>query len=189
MSVASIGNAWGRTHARLQQVALGLFERQGFEHTTVAQIAEAAGVAEMTFFRHFAVKHGVLFHDPYDDIIVGAVREQPLGLAPLARAVAGFRQAWRLVPEPETDLVRRRVRIVAMTPSLRGEMWRTNAVTEAVVADQLIDDGTDPVRAKVAASAVLAALTAALFEWSLREETHLGDYIEVALDVLEGRRG
>ncbi|MEO6628180.1 MAG: helix-turn-helix domain-containing protein [Aquihabitans sp.] len=170
-------------------MALDLFERQGFEQTTVAQIAEATGVSEMTFFRHFAVKHGVLFDDPYDDIIVGAVRDQPLDSPPLARAVAGFRQAWRWVPEPETDLVRRRTRIVAMTPSLRGEMWQTNAVAEALIADQLIDDGTDPVQAKVAASAVLAALTAALLEWSLHDETHLGDHIEMALDVLEGRRG
>ena len=41
-----------RTRARLTQAALDLFERQGFEDTTVAQIVAAADVTEMTFYRH-----------------------------------------------------------------------------------------------------------------------------------------
>lgn len=183
------GSSWDRTHVRIQEVALTLFERHGFEDTTVAQIAEDAGVSEMTVFRHFASKHGVLFDDPYDDIIVGAVREQPRGLAPLVRAVAGVRDSWRMVPEPETDLVRRRVRIVATTTELRGEMSRNNAVTEALISDQLATDGADPVHAKIASAAVLAGVTAALFEWSLQDQAPLGDCIEVALNVLDGRDG
>lgn len=181
--------AWTCTHGRIQEVALELFEMYGFASTTVARIAASAGVSEMTFFRHFATKHGVLFDDPYDDVITGAVGEQPRRSAPLGRAVEGLRQAWRMVPEPETDVVRRRVRIVAATPALRGEMSRNNTVTEGLVADQLTHDGADPVQARIAAAAVVAAVTAALFEWSLHEGTPLGDYIEVALGVLDGRSG
>jgi AcrR family transcriptional regulator len=44
----------------------------GFEAVTVAQIAGGSGVSEMTFFRHFATKHGVLFDDPYDEVIAAA---------------------------------------------------------------------------------------------------------------------
>jgi AcrR family transcriptional regulator len=170
-------------------VALELFERQGFESTTVAQIAATAEVSEMTFFRHFATKHGALFDDPYDAAIAAAVGEQPRSLSTLARAASGFRDAWRMVPEPETDLVRRRVKIVATTPTLRGEMSRMNAVTEALVAEQLASDGADPVHARIAAAAILAALTAALFDWSVQEQSPLGDFIEVALSVVEGRDG
>jgi AcrR family transcriptional regulator len=181
--------SWNRTHARIQQVALELFEASGFEAVTVAQIAQRAGVSEMTLFRHFDTKHGVLFDDPYDDVIANAVGQQPCELAPLRRVVAGFRQAWAMVPEPETDIVRRRVRIVATTSTLRGEMSRNNAITEALVADQLASDGADPVHAKIAAAAVLAAITAALFEWSVQQETLLGDSIGLALDVLDGCDG
>lgn len=170
-------------------MALELFESHGYEATTIAQIAKGAGVSEMTLFRHFASKHGVLFDDPYDDVIAVAIGAQPSGLAPLVRAVAGFRQAWRMVPEPETDLVRRRVRVVASTPTLRAEMSRNNTVTEALVAGQLSSDAADPIRARIAAAVVIAAVTAALFEWSLQEGTSLGDCIEVALDVLDGRDG
>ena len=51
------------TKARLQASALDLFHRDGFEATSVAQIAEAAGVTERTFFRYFPSKEAVLFQD------------------------------------------------------------------------------------------------------------------------------
>ncbi|MEO6570882.1 MAG: TetR/AcrR family transcriptional regulator [Ilumatobacteraceae bacterium] len=181
--------SWNRTHVLIQEVALDLFETHGFDATTVAQIANHAGVSGMTLFRHFTTKHGVLFDDPYDDVIADAVGEQPRGVPPLDRAVAGFRHAWQTVPEPETELVRRRVRLIASTSTLRGEMSRNNAVTEALIADQLSSDGANPVHAKIAAAALLAAVTAAMFEWSLQERTALGDYIEVALSVLDGCDG
>jgi len=50
-------------------------------------------------------------------------------------------------------------------------------------------DGADPLAAKVATAAVLAALTVALFDWSLRDESALGDAITAALDIVEGPRG
>lgn len=178
-----------RTHQRLLHAGLQLFERKGFESTTVAEVAAAAGVSEMTFFRHFATKHGLLFDDPYDDAIADAVGVQPPGLDPLRRAAAGLRAAWAQVPEPEGDVVRRRVRVVASTPSLRGEMVRSNAETERLVAERLIIDGVEPLRAKVAAAALLAAVTAALFEWSLSDDVGLGDAIEQALATLEGKDG
>jgi AcrR family transcriptional regulator len=46
---------------RLQVAALELFAERGFEQTTVAEIANRAGLAERTFFRHFADKREVLF--------------------------------------------------------------------------------------------------------------------------------
>jgi AcrR family transcriptional regulator len=51
------------TKARLQASALELFHRDGFEATSVAQIAGEAGVTERTFFRYFPSKEAVLFQD------------------------------------------------------------------------------------------------------------------------------
>ncbi len=177
---------WERTHLKLLHAGLELFERKGFEATTVAEIAAAAGVTEMTYYRHFATKSGVLFEDPYDAVIADAVGAQSTRLPPTHRAVAGLRQAWAQVPEPEDELIRRRVRVVANTASLRGEMVRVNAETERLIAEQLIDDGADPLPAKVAAAALLAAVTAALFEWSDRDDIGLGQAIELALQTVEG---
>ena len=185
MAADSTPGPWQRTHLRLLHAGLELFERNGFEATTVAEIAAAAGVTEMTYYRHFATKHGVLFEDPYDAVIADAVGGQSTGLPPMPRAIAGLREAWAQVPEPEGDLVRRRVRVVAATPSLRGEMVGANAETERLIARQLIKDGAEPLRAKVAAAALLAAVTAALFEWSDRDDISLGEAIELALQTVE----
>jgi AcrR family transcriptional regulator len=86
-----------RTRARIVDVALDLFERNGYEVTTTAQIAADAGVTPMTFFRHFPTKAAVVVSDPYDPLIADAVAAQPAGLTPLERTRRGM-----LVAHPET---------------------------------------------------------------------------------------
>lgn len=177
-----------RTRARLLECGLDLFERQGFEATTVTQIAKAAGVTEMTFFRHFAAKDRLVVDDPYDPLIADAVAAQPRSLPPLARAAAGVRAAWGRLPQPESETVRRRVRIAATTPTLRAAIAANNAETERILVDQLVADGAEPRAAGVAAAAVLAGITAALLEWAQRDDVSLAEAVEAALETLEGRR-
>ena len=175
-----------RTLAALIEAGLDLFERNGYEQTTVAEIARAAGVTEMTFFRHFPAKEHLLLDDPYDPELIAAIREQPITDPPFLRAARGLRAAWRSLPEPETPIIRRRVRIVAQTPSLRGAMWRSTGNTERAIVEQLIADGTAPETARVAAASVLAALVAGLYSWADDPDNgSLADAIEHALDVIE----
>ncbi len=178
-----------RTRARLEQAALDLFERQGFEQTTVAQIADAAGVAQMTFFRHFTAKSRVLFDDPYDPVIADAVAVQPSALDPITRAVRAIRAAWARLPDRDEAVVRRKVRIVAQTPSLAGELASNNAATEASIADALVEDGVDVLSARVAAAATMAAITAAMLEWATHDDVALGEALLVAFVTLERRDG
>ena len=176
-----------RTLAALVEAGLDLFERQGYESTTVAEIARAAGVTEMTFFRYFPAKEHLLLDDPYDPVLIAAIGEQPRTDAPFRRALRGVRAAWRALPEPETPVIRRRVRIAAQTPSLRGAMWRSTGNTERAIVAQLVSDGAAPEVARVAAASVLAALVAGLFSWAEDEKQTLADAIERALDVIEVR--
>ncbi len=177
-----------QTRARLQLVALELFERQGFEVTTIGQIAAAAGVTQMTFFRHFSSKEGVVVDDPYDPVVGAAVSATPRTLAPLRRVTAGIRAGWAQLPEPENELVRRRIRVAAASPALRAAAAAGNERTEALIVAALVDDGVDPIAAKVSAAATLAALTAALFAWATASDRGLAQTVNEALDVLEGKR-
>ncbi|BDZ55240.1 hypothetical protein GCM10025870_23130 [Agromyces marinus] len=144
-------------------------------------------MTEMTFFRYFPAKEHLLLDDPYDPQLSAAVADQPRDLPPFLRAARGIREAWRALPEPETPIIRRRVRIIARTPALRGAMWRTTGNTERALAGQLVADGASPEVARVAAASVLAALVAGLYLWADDERVTLADAIERALDVIETR--
>lgn len=53
----------------LQDHAIRLFGQRGFDNVTVEEVARAAGVSHMTFFRHFPTKESVVLDDPYDPVI------------------------------------------------------------------------------------------------------------------------
>src|ERR1700691_5570886 len=77
---------------RLEQVSMELFAERGFEQTTVAEIAERAGLTERTFFRYFADKREVLFGgaDEVKGLLVGAVAGAPESALPLDAVGAGL---------------------------------------------------------------------------------------------------
>ena len=72
-----------KTRAAIQRHALRLFREQGYEATTVEQIAAAAEVSPSTFFRYFPTKEDVVFYDPFDTILIAAFEAQPPELTPM----------------------------------------------------------------------------------------------------------
>src|SRR2546421_10298622 len=94
MSAADITmmGAMGRweptARGRLEQAAMELYGGQGFEQTTVAEIAERAGLTERTFFRYFADKREVLFSGAEElrELLVSGVAGAPDSAAPLGAA-------------------------------------------------------------------------------------------------------
>lgn len=174
-----------RTRQRLADAALDLFEAHGYTQTTTAQIAAAAGVSEMTLFRHYPSKDRLLLDDPYDPVIAAAVATQPRRLPTLARVTSGIREAWHAMPEPE-EATRRRLRIAAGTPGLAGAIRVNTQATETAITHALTVDGTDPTIARIAAAAALGALMESLTAWAAADDDRsLGDAVRLALDVLD----
>ena len=66
-----------KTRAAIQEHALRLFREQGYDATTVEQIAEAAEVSPSTFFRYFPTKEDVVAYDAWDPLVLEAWRSQP----------------------------------------------------------------------------------------------------------------
>ena len=83
------------TKALLQEQAMALFIRHGFDETTVAQIAGAAQVSQMTFFRYFPTKEAVVFDDPYDPVIADLIAAQNPKVPALERVRLGLRPRGR----------------------------------------------------------------------------------------------
>jgi len=176
-----------RTRALLQAAALRLFSEQGYDATTVEQIAREAGVSHMTFFRHFATKDAVVLEDDFDPAIAAAVAAAPTGLPPLRRVCAGLRAALTHVDLPGQEEVRLRVRIAAGHPVLRAGTYAATEATQEAIAEVLVADGVSPFEARVASAAALAALTVALLEWCLSDQNDpMSSRLSAALDVLDG---
>src|SRR3954453_2817845 len=81
--------------ARLAQAAMELFAEAGYEETTVARIAERAGLTERTFFRHFADKREVLFagSSELEALFVDTVAAAPESAGPMQAVAAALEQA------------------------------------------------------------------------------------------------
>src|SRR6266436_5091052 len=98
MTVTDINYDWGMVRwepdarGRLEQAAFALYAEHGFENTTVADIAQRAGLTERTFFRHFADKREVLFGGAaaLQETLVSAVAAAPASAAPIDAVAAGL---------------------------------------------------------------------------------------------------
>ncbi|MBP2334803.1 AcrR family transcriptional regulator [Saccharothrix coeruleofusca] len=156
-----------RTRRAIQEHALRLFLDQGYEQTTVEQIAAAAGVSHMTFFRYFPTKEAVVEDDDYDPLIADLIRARPTGESPLEALRAALRTGLDAVLDTDRDAVYTRTRLIVTTPALRARQWHNTAATGDLLAAALADRAGRPVdlRLRVIAAAATAALTTALTSW------------------------
>ncbi|TCP55007.1 TetR family transcriptional regulator [Tamaricihabitans halophyticus] len=182
---------WQQTHEALRRAALELFLEQGYDATPTAQIADLAGVTEMTLFRHFGTKEALLLEDPYDPLMAEAVRTRPPGESSMRALAEGIRQQWHQLDPESTAALCAVLRVVAETSALRGALERGSATTVTALADALVIRGAAADEARVAATAVIAGLSTALLEWAqaTREpagQVSLTDVVDRALSVLGG---
>jgi AcrR family transcriptional regulator len=80
---------------RLERAALELYLKRGFERTSVAEIAERAGLTERTFFRHYADKREVLFagSSALQDLLVDTVARAPEPATPMGAVATALEAA------------------------------------------------------------------------------------------------
>jgi len=172
MSVAVITyhRAVGRwepdARGRLAKAAMALYAEQGFEQTTVAEIAKQAGLTERTFFRHFADKREVLFYglDMARDLLVRAVADAPASATPMDAVGAAF-QALAVMLQENPERVRLRDTIVSANAELRERELIKLAALASAVAGALRDRGVPEPAASLAAETGVAAFKVAFARW------------------------
>lgn len=131
----------------LASAAWDLFAKKGYEATTVAEIAGAAGVSRRTFFRYYASKEDVLVEtsDELAEEMLAAVARRPRDEPPMVtiqRALIPVLES-RLLTRPERS--RAIIRLLRESPSLRRAMLDRHARMEERLADELADRlGADP---------------------------------------------
>jgi AcrR family transcriptional regulator len=172
----------------IQHEALRLFLSKGYETTTVEEIAAAAGVSHMTFFRYFPRKEDVVLADEYDSLIVELLAARPAGEPAIETIRHALKEGLSRVYAADRDALLARTRLILSTPALRARLWEQQAATERLIAHALDDRPSrdrDDLRLRVVTSACLSAVTTAVVMWAESDGTDdLPDLIEQALTTL-----
>ena len=171
---------------RLEQAALELYGERGFEQTTVAEIAERAGLTERTFFRHYADKREVLFGGagPLKELLVSAVADAPASATPMDAIAAALEAAGAALQE-RRELARRRNRIIAANAELRERQLIKLASWAEALADALRERGVADPAARLTAEVAMAVLSVAFERWvGEKNRRSLPELVRESLDEL-----
>lgn len=169
----------------LVEAALTLFEAQGFEATTVEQIAAAAEVSRRTFFRYFPCKEAVVFADEEARLAAFRAFLAEPGPAPVARVRRACLAAAAAFAADREVLVRRR-RVLEASPALLAYDHEQDLAWEAAIAEVLRDGArTDAAkrRAEVWAGAIMGAVRATLRAWYAGGAK--GDLVRIGAEALD----
>jgi len=143
-----------------------LYAEQGFEQTTVAEIAARAGLTERTFFRHYADKREVLFYgtEMMQHLLVEAVAAAPASATAMDAVGAAFQAAGAMLQENQ-ERARLRDAIVSANAELRERELIKLAALASAVAGALRDRGIPEPAASLAAETGVAVFKVAFARW------------------------
>jgi AcrR family transcriptional regulator len=177
---------------RLETAALDLFVENGYEETTVAQIADRAGLNRATFFRHFADKREVLFGG--EDVLAGLFGDAIRAAAPDAALTECLRAALEaagpaMTPQQRVKAAQRRQVAAANTELQERALLKDARIARAVTA-ALRERGTDELTARLAAEVCMLAFAVAFRRWMEADgDEPFPSFAIAALSDLRARAG
>jgi len=163
-----------------------LFAERGYEQTTVAEIAERAGLTARTFFRYFSDKREVVFagSDVLAERLIAALDTAPAEVSPLAAVAASLDVVAELIGS-DHDHSRRRQAVIAANTELQERELIKLAGWSRTLADGLRRRGVEEPAASLAAQAGVAAFLVAFDRWlNGPGEASLADTVRDSFDEL-----
>ncbi|WP_406383567.1 TetR/AcrR family transcriptional regulator [Streptomyces sp. NBC_01618] len=179
-----------RTRIAIRRATYRLISEQGYEATTIEQIADAAEVSPSTVFRYFATKEDIVLTDEYDPVMETELRNRPADEPPLVSLRLIMTEALTAFLAGDEEELRQRTRLMVEVPAVRARVAETMSDTAKVLARTLADRSgrsPDDLEVRVFVAAVLGALREVTLYWG--EHGQEGDLIALvhqALDRLEG---
>ena len=175
-----------KTRKAIQENAFRLFAEQGYEATTVEQIAEAAEVSPSTFFRYFPSKEEVVLQDDFDPLIYEVLLAQPADLSPLEAVRRTIVSLIGELPAEDKHAVFQRVQLSMNVPALRASQWENIEEGGQVIANALaVRTGrpADDYAIQVFTMSLMGAQVTALYHWVRTGGT--GDFAELLNEAFE----
>ena len=173
---------------RLVLAALQLFSEQGYDETTVAQIAERAGLTKSTFFRHFPDKRDVLSagQEALSRLLVEGIDSAPAQASPLSAVAAGLQRAAAAMGPFNRELAPRLRAAIAANTELQHRAALKQVGLAAAMAAALIARGFPEATATVAAELGALAFKEAYATWIDKDEDQ--DLAQLSLAALDRLR-
>jgi AcrR family transcriptional regulator len=159
---------WGPdARGRLANAAMELFARRGYDETTVAEIAERAGLTERTFFRHFKDKREVLFAGSagLEHLIVSRVADAPAGTSPMEAVVSALEAAGAVFNDDRRLFSRQRQAVINANAELQERELIKLASLTAAIAATLRQRGVREPTASLTAQAGMGVFRVAFERW------------------------
>ncbi|MFG1605152.1 TetR/AcrR family transcriptional regulator [Actinoplanes sp. NPDC049265] len=168
---------------RLVLAALDLFTEQGYDATTVAQIAERAGVTKSTFFRHFPDKRELLVagQDALSQLLAEGIAAAPADAGPLEAVAAGLRRASDSMGPVNRELGPRLKAAVAASAELRERDALKSVGLAAAMTTALVARGVPETTAAVAGEFGVLAFKRGYAAWVEDDRADLATHTLAAL--------
>jgi len=175
------------TKHAIQEHALRLFIEKGYDTTTVEEIAAAAGVSHMTFFRYFPRKEEVVEYDEYDPLLEELLAARPVEEPPLTALHRALRAGLEHILATDREELLIRTRLILRNPALRSRNLLAQDATRDLLARALARRAGLPepdLAATVQASAALGAIGPAAMAWAESDDADFVALIDEAFEAL-----
>jgi AcrR family transcriptional regulator len=177
-----------KTREAIQRAAVRLFSKQGYEETTIEEIAAAVEISPSTFFNYFPTKEDVVMMEAYDPIAMELFLQRPKD-EPLQVAFGRVLEGIGGLMQRDRDLILARTKLMFGEPALRARVWdelgRTQAAFIPVLAERTGRSPND-FEVRVITRMFISALYEAGLEWIRNEgRGNLVDYYRRAIDIIE----
>lgn len=175
---------------RLVVAAVDLFTEQGYDATTVAQIAERAGVTRSTLFRYFPDKREILVagQETLSRLMTEGITEAPAGATPLQAVVAGLQRVSDAMGQMNRDLGPRMKAAIAASSELQERDALKSVGLAAAMSSALIARGVPEPASQLAAELGVLAFRRGYLQWSIEDRDSEHDLAHYTLAALQELR-
>ena|SRR6202171_3432456 len=174
-----------KTRESIQREAMRLFEKQGYEETTVEQIAAAVDISPSTFFNYFPSKEDVVLYDAYDPILAKLLSERPAD-EPLSISFRRVLETMGGIFDRDRDIILARGRLWFQAPALRARLWEELEKAEVFMSAQIAArSGRDAgdFETRITVTVMVAVAMEAMREWLRRDGE--GSFVTLVNQALE----
>ncbi|MDX2549645.1 MULTISPECIES: TetR/AcrR family transcriptional regulator [Streptomyces] len=166
-----------KTREAIRAATYALVEEQGYDATTIEQIADRAEVSPSTVFRYFPTKEDIVLTDEFDPLLLEELRNRPAD-EPWTDSIRHvMREAVRTGVEEDAAVARLRTRLMVQIPAVRSRMMESMSVTGRMLCTAIAertDRDPDSLEVRVYAMSLIGALLETSLYWA--ENGHRDDF-------------